>query len=247
MKTLYLDIGNTRSKWLFDNLGVETRGILTQEALEDKDVLRNLFPEVEKVAVSCVKGDDYLGRLKDSVMAAWGIGLCAASTRSSQLGLICAYDEPERLGVDRWLAMLAAWRIHNCPVCVVDCGSAVTIDLVASSGQHLGGYILPGLRIGVQGLLQGTDRVIVDFDKLQTATLELGQNTTEAVYHGALFSLNANVESAYRTLKGQQPDNNCVLVLTGGDGLLLSELTTLDYDLNEDLVLQGLKLYFDNQ
>ena len=141
--------------------------------------------------------------------------------------------------------MLAAWVRYKKPICIVDCGSAVTIDLVASSGLHMGGYILPGLRLGVEGLLRGTDKIVVDFDNLSKATLTLGQNTTEAVYNGAVFSLEASVNAAMKTLRESCKEEGCILLLTGGDGRLLSELTTLESVYDEDLVLYGLKLYFD--
>ena len=246
MKRLYLDIGNTRAKWLLDDDGKFRRGWIRLEGESDKVALQAITSDVCFVAVSCVKGDEYVKALACSVMDAWGVNLSVAVTLATQQGLTCAYDDPSRLGIDRWLVMLAAWAKYKKPICIVDCGSAITIDLVASSGLHMGGYILPGLRLGVEGLLRGTDKVIVDFDNLSKAVLALGQNTTEAVYNGAVFSLDASVNAAMKTLEGHCKEEDCILLLTGGDGRLLSELTTLESVYDEDLVLHGLKLYFDS-
>ena len=249
MKRFYLDVGNTRAKWLLVDGEVERRGVVVLSSPTERVAkLIAIAPNVEFVGVSCVKGDEYIAKLAGSLIEAWGVEPVFAATREKQMGLNCAYKEPGRLGVDRWLAMLAAWvgSGQNSAVCVVDCGSAITIDLVSSEGAHLGGYILPGLRLGISGLLKGTDKVRVDFDKLPLATLDLGENTTDAVYHGALFSLNACVESSMNMLQNLQVGKECTLLLTGGDGGLLSKLTSQESVYNEDLVLQGLKLYFDN-
>ncbi len=246
MRKLYLDIGNTRAKWLLDEGCQFKRGWVELGKGVDKEALQAIADDVCFVAVSCVKDDEYVKTLASRVNDVWGVVLSVAVTSAAQLGLTCAYDEPSRLGIDRWLVMLAAWNRYKTPLCIVDCGSAITIDLVASNGLHMGGYILPGLRLGVESLLRGTDKILVDFDNLNEATLSAGQNTTEAVYNGALFSLDASVNAAMRMLRKECQGESCSLLLTGGDGRLLSELTTLESVYDEDLVLHGLKLYFDN-
>lgn len=245
MRKLYLDIGNTRTKWLLEEGGESKRGWAELGLESDKDVLQAIASDVCFVGVSCVKGEDYLRALSSNVEDVWGVPLSVAVTPSTQLGLTCAYADPTRLGIDRWLVMLISWHRYKKPICIVDCGSAITIDLIASTGSHMGGYILPGLRLGVEGLLKGTDKIVVDFDNLDKAMLNLGQNTTEAVYNGALFSLNASMNAAMDMLREKYKSKDCILLLTGGDGRLLSELTTLECVYDEDLVLHGLKLYFD--
>src|SRR3546814_5490867 len=60
-------------------------------------------------------------------------------------GLRNAYREPERLGVDRWLAMIAAWHTHRGAACIANAGTALTVDVIDAQGQHLGGIIAAGL------------------------------------------------------------------------------------------------------
>lgn len=54
-------------------------------------------------------------------------------------------DEPEKVGVDRLLAALAAYRQVKGACIVVDAGTAVTIDAVSADGVFQGGAIFPGL------------------------------------------------------------------------------------------------------
>jgi len=247
MRRFYLDVGNTRAKWLFEDGAAKACGVVELGGADDSLAFKKLAPGADFVGVSCVKGDAYVEALSASIVRAWGVNAAVAVTPSSQLGLICAYKQPQKLGVDRWLAMLAAWKSYGCGFCIVDCGSAITIDLVSFDGRHLGGYILPGMTLSIAGLLGGTDKVIVADSKLAASTLALGQNTTEAVYNGALFSLHSCVTSAMQVLQEHQLNKECRLILTGGDGALLSQLTMHESVYNEDLVLQGLKLYFEAQ
>lgn len=72
-----------------------------------------------------------------------------ATTQTQQCGVRNGYRKPQQLGVDRWLAMLAAFhlpqRATGQSLCVVDCGTALTLDVLDATGRHLGGYIAPGL------------------------------------------------------------------------------------------------------
>lgn len=66
-----------------------------------------------------------------------------ARTQVQFAGLRIAYAQPQRLGVDRFLAMLAARSRHREPVLLCGVGTALTIDLVDALGTHRGGRIAP--------------------------------------------------------------------------------------------------------
>lgn len=44
-------------------------------------------------------------------------------------------------GVDRWLTLIAVRHRYSVPACIVDSGTAITIDVIQEDGQHLGGLI----------------------------------------------------------------------------------------------------------
>ena len=49
------------------------------------------------------------------------------------------------LGLDRWLAMLGGFHLASGACLVLDFGTAVTADFIAADGEHLGGFICPGM------------------------------------------------------------------------------------------------------
>lgn len=75
-------------------------------------------------------------------------------SRDSAGGVRNGYTEPERLGDDRWLAMIGAAGLVEGDCFIVDAGSAMTLDLLRGDGRHLGGAILPGLNTSLERFRQ---------------------------------------------------------------------------------------------
>ena len=227
--TLDIDMGNTRTKWRCGR----AVGSVPAPQLPDLDV----YPTRVRVATVL--------RNKDSVAQAvhTRFGVQAEfATASRQLdGLICGYRDPARLGVDRWLAMLAAWRRVRARAVVVCAGTAVTVDMVAASGQHQGGYIAPGLRL----LREGLERSTADIGRhepgeLASEDLGPGVDTSGAVGAGTLKMLVAFVES---TIGGCGQRHDAAVFVTGGDArYLLAHLSHRATPLRHSptLVLDGL-------
>ena len=233
---LQLDIGNTRVKWRQCHNGkVLGRGVAPR--LE----LAGLFADIGKDAspaqvwVSSVAGEEAENRLRQQIVEQWGVSPWFARPGSQACGLSNSYAQPQRMGVDRWLAMLAAWQDARASVCVVDAGSALTIDFVAASGHHLGGYILPGLESMERALLSDTDRV--RFADAARDQLEPGRSTEEAVYNGLFLSQAGAVSLALHRVSGDY-----ALYFTGGNGDKLFRKLRLGGKFHEDLVLDGLEL-----
>jgi type III pantothenate kinase len=157
---LLLDIGNTNLRWVVQegpdlgDLAVVRHGggvpldlIAAWESLE--------VPR--RALVSNVGGASVGIAVARVIRALWGVEPEPVAVRGSCLGLRVAYEDPSRLGVDRWLALLAAqghWGSGS--ALIVDAGTAVTYDLLHDGGRHLGGLILPGIEMMRGALLQGT-------------------------------------------------------------------------------------------
>ena len=77
------------------------------------------------------------------------------STRRSA-GVRNGYVQTWRLGADRWVAMLGPGLHPGRALCVVDVGTALTLDLLDADGQHRGGLLVPGPTLMVESLLSNT-------------------------------------------------------------------------------------------
>jgi len=232
---LELDVGNTFIKWRVLGQSREQGRLLTANL--DKgalpDVWRNRFSRIRAASVA---GDELNQQLSAFLQELGQPEPIFAKTVSFQAGVKNSYTEPERMGVDRWLVMLAAYDAAKGACCIVDCGSAITIDFVGSDGQHLGGYIIPGLRLMEKGLLDNTSKIIVDRASRQFDATP-GKNTSAAVGNGIDLMFTALVEKVVADLS----DKDAALFITGGDGELFYQLAGVGA-FKPDLVLDGLSL-----
>lgn len=138
--------------------------------------------------------------------------------------------------------MLGA-KDFNQSVCVVGCGTALTIDLLAyENGQHLhlGGYIFPNVYLQRQALYAGTKQIDVATGSFHSTTL--GTKTQDAVNHGILLSAMGAVSEVMRRYE------NYALILTGGGAQNLSkQLTRFNPIISPNLLLSGLNVYFNHK
>lgn len=151
--------------------------------------------------------------------------------------VVSGYGKPEQLGVDRLLAMVAARARTSQPLCIVDAGTATTIDFVDQSGQHLGGFILPGLRLFRDCLLANTS---IPRDSTVDELAMLGRDTPTGVALGARYAVAGIVErfvSGSGSLFGSQQVQTFV---GGGDAPRILNLLPQPCTILSDLVLRGL-------
>ena len=168
---LLVDLGNTRLKWICIDLGWLSHDPDWTEALERNPHSRGVLPRGEdftrqlddawsklaaprRIVVANVAGADAQRTLQTWVQNHWP----AATLRlvvavAAQLGVKNGYREPARLGSDRWAALIGAHMRGPGPLCVVDCGTAITLDALNTAGEFVGGVILPGITLARQALL----------------------------------------------------------------------------------------------
>jgi len=115
----------------------------------------------------------------DAVLAArFGDAVTRCRSEAESCGVVNGYDEPGRLGVDRWLALLGAASLVAGDCVVIDAGSAITLDLLRGDGRHLGGAILPGIRTSQERFRQIFAHI--DFDDPRIAANDEPGSSTEA-------------------------------------------------------------------
>ena len=232
---LELDIGNSRVKWRLVSERVESEGVTK--------LIDPQWPEasVDTLWVSSVAASEVNERLSAELKQRYGCAPEFARVSQERAGVCCGYDDVSRLGVDRWLVLLAAFhRAKGMPAIVVDAGSAVTIDLLAASGQHTGGFITPGYRMLQSALLGQTANI--RFEQEAEAQPFGGVDTAGCVSSGAelVFAGLAHSILALRADFNEQAS----ILLTGGDALKLFEYLKSEprVECLPNLVLDGLIL-----
>lgn len=107
---------------------------------------------------------------------------------NSRLPIRIQVDAPEKVGADRLLNAIAvnALAEYSETSIIVDSGTAITVDLVASDGGFLGGAILPGILMGARALNQFTTTLpLIDGREfLTSAPSAIGKNTKTAMASG---------------------------------------------------------------
>jgi type III pantothenate kinase len=239
-RQLLIDAGNTRVKWqLWEGPVLRGQGALSLEAA-------STLPEGPgALFLSSVLRPGLESELLRAMEAqGWTLAYRAASAHAFP-GLVPGYLEPARLGVDRWLALVALKARGRLPAVAVDAGSALTIDCLSPEGRHEGGWIVPGLTLAQRALFQGTDGVRGEGGWQWDASQAPPRHTAAAVAQGLLqqamaFIAEAAQQGAMRW--GPRP----IIVLTGGDGEALlpglrHRLPHHALELAPALVLEGLR------
>ncbi|MEM9173178.1 MAG: type III pantothenate kinase [Pseudomonadota bacterium] len=240
MSVLLLDIGNSRCKWgMWQDGAIAQTGTLANEMVADPARWR-FARDVTAVFASNVASADTAMSIDTALREATGLTLSLAKVSHEDAGVRCAYQDTTRLGVDRWMAVLCMSRRANAPALVVDAGTAMTIDAVDKGTQHLGGLILPGLKLMQRSLTQSTAGIRVD--TAQPPRAAFGTTTSDAVRNGALIAAMGAVRQAASVL-GYQDLSDCPLLITGGDGAPLADALALQDRFEPTVVLQGLAIY----
>lgn len=235
---LEIDAGNTFIKWrVLEQSGV--RGKLLTAELSKQSIPERWQQKFSKIRVTSVAGKEVNLQLKTIFEALEQVEPLFAKTTAEQAGLTNSYLDPQRMGVDRWLAMLAAYKKAGGACCVVDCGSAITVDHVDEAGRHLGGHIIPGLKLMQKGLLENTSEILVDHS-IKSFNPQPGRDTNSAVSNGIDFAFAALAKKIVDDLNVKHSD----LYITGGDGELFHKMAGCG-QLEPDLVLDGLAWALD--
>ncbi|MCU7936069.1 MAG: type III pantothenate kinase [Candidatus Thiodiazotropha sp. (ex Dulcina madagascariensis)] len=241
---LFVDIGNTAIKWA---TGEELeRGVLHRAAANDLpgaiEEAWTAMPKPREVHLACVRQPQAMTGLIEWVRRHWQTSPRLAQTKQQEQGVTNGYGNVSQLGVDRWLALLGARAISPNPVIVVDCGSATTIDAMDGKGRHLGGVILPGLRLFAGCLRQRTD--MPPYGEGRISSDCFATDTATGIATGAMLAHTSTIREMYHRLQ-QRSNGEADCLLTGGDAGMLAGHLELAHELRPDLVLQGLALQSD--
>ena len=160
--TVLVDIGNTRIKWatLASDKLVRRGSAVHRDSLDAAvAMLAAELPARARVIAANVAGAAMAQRLEEVVAQRPGSSLELVATAGERFGVRCAYADPSRLGVDRWVAVLASYHAARGAACAISAGTAVTFDAVDAASAHLGGLIFPSSRLSAAALDRETSNI----------------------------------------------------------------------------------------
>ncbi len=228
-----IDAGNTRIKW-----GVhDGSNWLAQGALPTGEVSRLAevaagWPVGEQVVACNVAGDAVAAAICAALTSRFGAPRWLRSSAYC-CGVRNGYEQPERLGADRWAALIGA-RAQTSSACLVVCvGTATTVDWLAADGEFRGGLILPGVDLMRASLARNTAQLPLADGQFRCAP----RNTVDAIVSGCLHAQLGAIERMYAKLSAE-PGARCLL--TGGAAPSLVPHLEIPFVLVESLILDGL-------
>ncbi len=237
-----VDLGNSRLKiaLLGDDGCVQPVLAISHESTDgDRTLLDQLAPVSpgDEAWLASVASSERTVAVT-AVLEGAGLHVERAQSHARQGRLRIAYPVPAQLGVDRYLALLAASARDDGPWVIVSAGSALTVDVLAADGVHQGGLIAPMPAQMRESLAQR----FAQLDVAEGAAQELASNTADAIASGARAAVLGLVERVLRQTResfGQAP----TLLIAGGDAALLEALHYEPRVLVPTLVLEGLAVH----
>jgi len=248
MSAVLFDMGNSRIKWAHVDVG---SALTVGEAIayDDNDWLERLreilarLPAPERVLLASVTHDEREHAVQAVFRDVWNCTVRVIASETELAGVKNAYPVPTNLGVDRLLAMVAAHHRYPGPACIVDCGTAITLDALAANGQHLGGLISTSPAMACAALRTAAPAL----DGRVPGSLSFfASDTPEAVANGAMLSAQALIArfiAASRREFGVPPR----VLLTGGGMQTLRAGLESTYLWVPNLVLEGMAVLLVNR
>lgn len=263
--SLYLlfDVGNTRLKWaavestqntaarnkkLWAFSGsIHTRSLQSPElCVELADYISKTIPKPDAIGFSCVAGDSALATLQ-ALFPEWqDLVWHQLRGESTYEGMRTLYQDPSKLGADRWAALIGARALSNTNTLVINAGTATTIDLLGGNGVHYGGWILPGLSLMHESLQRNTAQLpLVSPSDTPAKAASFGTDTSKAIEGGChAAQIGAILRASYLAKQMHHPVER--IWLDGGHSKVLAheikhfpELASLPVEPIEGLVLRG--------
>ncbi|HET7663496.1 MAG TPA: type III pantothenate kinase [Rhodanobacteraceae bacterium] len=238
-----MDLGNTRIKWVMadaDTGAGQTQAMAWQDDMATA-MARTLANSArpQSVWAASVVDAEREAAVEAAARTCFGLPVTWVRTPAEACGVRNAYAQPEALGVDRFLGMVAAHAEGRDPCVLVSCGTALVLDALAADGQHLGGLIAPGPGLMQQAVLGATAQVR---PQSPGQLADVAASTADALVSGSWQACAALADRFIARMAGRLGDTPQVL-LGGGDAHALEPLLEHAVTIYPDAVLKGLAVW----
>lgn len=244
---LAIDIGNSTTKFgVFDNEKLITRFTIPTDRNQAHYKINDLIAHNLTYAIDAVIISSVVPELNISYR-----NFCETRfnlkpffvDHASDFGMKILYDPPEDLGIDRAVAAFAAREKYGKPAIVCDFGTATTIDVVDAKGDFVGGIIVPGISTMADSLFQKTSKLPkIEIKKPETV---IGNSTVSAINAGIYFGYAGLVEKILQKMV-EELGGKSKIIATGGFASMLAESVDMIEIVDENLILEGLRLIYEN-
>ena len=247
---ILIDVGNSRVKW----------ATLEKESLHFGGAFLNQIDQFEtalneqisvpttpsRILVSNVAGYEVRQPFIEWAKKQWQLIPEFITPTAKAHGVTIAYQDPEKMGADRWIALIAAWQRYQSALCVISCGSAITIDVLDREGIHQGGYIAPGLMLMRLALTEHTRAG--QFNTLPPAVsppLTLANSTELAINNGTAAMAAGFINQTIEQYMNEEYERDALsypppIILAGGDADIVNPYLHFFTQSHPYLVLEGL-------
>jgi type III pantothenate kinase len=150
-------------------------------------------------------------------------------------------DEPQNVGADRALNVIAAHAKHPGDLIIIDFGTATTFDVVDQSGAYKGGIIAPGINLSIDALVSAAamlPRIAIEAPEDRSV---IGRTTESQMIIGIYWGYVGMIEGLTERLK-REIGREVTVVATGGLASLFDKHTQVFDAIEPDLTIQGLSL-----
>ena len=242
---LLLDLGNSRCKYavLNDKNEIEY-GELNYGPFGKLYTVKLLCDKyrLEKVIICSVLSDEMNAEIIETLVNKDGHDVYILVAENNSFGVQLAYDNPAAMGVDRVSALIATKKKYSGNSCVIDCGTAITIDVLDCNGIHKGGIIFPGVQAMQTGLLGSTK---IECDEIEVDYNIFANSTEQAIYSGCISAVAGGIEFAINKMASEQGKFDQV-IFTGGGVERVEPYIDQSILIDPTLVLDGLKVVAEN-
>ncbi len=254
---LLIDIGNTRIKWCCIESQERIPTTLDLNAVahhhdfsnaikecfgRDSELLTNNTQTIQQVVVSNVAGESASNALLDFSLSQWGIKPDFVHVSRRVVGIDNHYEVLSELGVDRWVAVIGARsRILTGAVIIVNCGTAITVDVLTEDDQYLGGVILPGFQLASAALSQADGIAAISTSETEFSKNKvIGKRTKECVRLGVFAACVGGVEKVIDSIQEGVVGASASILLSGGAAPLFLDASRLDCEYDANVIMRGL-------
>ncbi len=153
------------------------------------------------------------------------------------------YHNPKQVGQDRLVCAYASMRLYGCPVLVIDLGTAITLDVVSTKQEYLGGIIVPGIRLSAESLFHKT--ALLPKVKISRPTSLIGKDTKASILSGIFYGYGAMMNGLIELI-AKKFKNRFKVIVTGGYSDIMKHYIGKRIDvIDQHLVFRGLQLLWE--